>query len=69
MTIMTVMVSPMAREKARMKADWNHPYSRELAAYPVAGLRRNKYWSPVGRVDNVYGERNLMCSCGPVSEL
>ena len=49
-------------------ADWNRPYTRELAAYPVAALRSNKYWSPVGRVDNVYGDRNLFCSCIPVSD-
>ncbi|MDU7588593.1 MAG: glycine dehydrogenase (aminomethyl-transferring), partial [Acidovorax sp.] len=50
-------------------ADWQHPYPRDAAAYPVAALRQNKYWSPVGRVDNVYGDRNLFCSCVPVSEL
>ncbi|GAB2482530.1 aminomethyl-transferring glycine dehydrogenase [Comamonas humi] len=49
-------------------ADWAHAYSRETAAYPVAALRQNKYWSPVGRVDNVYGDRNLFCSCVPVAE-
>jgi glycine dehydrogenase len=48
-----------------LKADWPHPYSREEAAYPVPGLRRQKYWSPVGRVDNVYGDRHLFCSCVP----
>ncbi|MBP7468496.1 MAG: aminomethyl-transferring glycine dehydrogenase [Thauera sp.] len=48
--------------------EWNHPYSRELAAYPVASLRGNKYWSPVGRVDNVYGDRNLVCACPPMSD-
>jgi glycine dehydrogenase len=48
-------------------ADWSHAYSREEAAYPVAGLRRVKYWSPVGRIDNVYGDRNLFCSCPPVA--
>jgi glycine dehydrogenase len=42
---------------------WEHPYSRELAAYPVESLRRYKYWSPVNRVDNVYGDRNLFCAC------
>ena len=42
---------------------WSHSYSREQAAFPVASLRRNKYWPPVGRVDNVYGDRNLVCSC------
>ena len=49
-------------------AEWTHPYTREQAAYPVASLRRQKYWSPVGRVDNVYGDRNLFCSCVPMSE-
>ncbi len=52
-----------------LAADWNRPYTREAAAYPVAALRQSKYWSPVGRVDNVYGDRNLFCSCLPVSEL
>ncbi|WP_367068482.1 aminomethyl-transferring glycine dehydrogenase [Oryzisolibacter sp. LB2S] len=52
-----------------MAQDWTHPYSREVAAYPVASLRGTKYWAPVGRVDNVYGDRNLFCSCVPVSEL
>ena len=47
--------------------DWAHAYARETAAYPVASLRRGKYWSPVGRVDNVHGDRNLFCSCLPVS--
>jgi glycine dehydrogenase len=52
---------------ALLKADWPHPYSREQAAYPVAALRRQKYWAPVGRVDNVWGDRNLSCSCPPLS--
>ena len=52
-----------------LTGDWAHPYTREAAAYPVASLRHTKYWSPVGRVDNVYGDRNLFCSCVPVSEL
>ena len=42
---------------------WNHKYSRERAAYPVEGMQQNKYWPPIGRVDNVYGDRNLVCSC------
>ncbi len=50
-----------------LKADWSHPYSRETAAYPVAGLRQSKYWAPVGRVDNVWGDRNLSCSCVPIA--
>jgi glycine dehydrogenase len=49
-------------------ADWPHGYTRERAAYPVASLRESKYWCPVARVDNVYGDRNLFCSCVPVDE-
>lgn len=48
--------------------DWTHKYTREAAAYPVKSLVARKYWSPVGRADNAYGDRNLMCSCVPVSE-
>ncbi len=49
------------------RASWDHAYSRETAVYPVASLKRGKYWVPVGRVDNVYGDRNLFCSCVPLS--
>jgi glycine dehydrogenase len=45
---------------------WDHAYTRAMAAYPIASLRDNKYWPPVGRADNVYGDRNLFCSCIPV---
>ncbi|PZP29961.1 MAG: glycine dehydrogenase (aminomethyl-transferring) [Roseateles depolymerans] len=48
--------------------EWTHGYSREVAAFPLPSLRRQKYWSPVGRVDNVWGDRNLFCSCVPLSE-
>jgi glycine dehydrogenase len=44
---------------------WSHAYSREAAAYPVAGLRNSKFWAPVSRIDNVFGDRNLVCSCPP----
>jgi len=54
--------------EALLKADWPHAYGREEAAFPMAGLRAGKYWSPVGRVDNVYGDRNLFCSCVPMAE-
>jgi len=54
--------------RALLKADWPHAYTREQAAYPVASLRQGKYWSPVGRVDNVYGDRNLFCACVPMAE-
>jgi glycine dehydrogenase len=49
-------------------ADWDRPYSRETAAFPVATLKAVKYWPAIGRVDNVYGDRNLFCSCVPVGE-
>jgi glycine dehydrogenase len=48
--------------------EWPHAYPREQAGFPVASLHANKYWPPVGRADNVYGDRNLFCSCIPVSE-
>ena len=48
-------------------SEWPHAYSREQAAYPVDSLRRTKYWMPVGRIDNVYGDRNLFCACVPIS--
>ncbi len=48
--------------------EWTRKYSREQAVFPVRSLRDNKYWPPVGRVDNVYGDRNLVCSCPPVSD-
>ncbi len=47
-------------------AQWSHPYSREQAAYPVPALKQIKYWPPVGRADNVYGDRNLYCACIPI---
>jgi glycine dehydrogenase len=50
-----------------LTADWSRAYAREDAAYPLASLKRAKYWSPVGRVDNVWGDRNLFCSCPPLS--
>ncbi len=46
--------------------DWLHPYSREIAAFPVASLRHDKYWPPVSRIDGVYGDRNVFCTCPPI---
>jgi glycine dehydrogenase len=52
---------------AAVSADeWSHSYSRELAAYPLGFVRARKFWPSVGRIDNPYGDRNLMCSCPPV---
>ncbi|WP_131989574.1 aminomethyl-transferring glycine dehydrogenase [Chthoniobacter flavus] len=47
--------------------EWAHPYTREQAAYPAPWLREHKFWPSVGRIDNVWGDRNLFCSCVPVS--
>ena len=46
--------------------EWTHAYSRELAAYPLPFVRGRKFWPSVGRIDNPYGDRNLMCACPPV---
>ena len=48
--------------------DWTHPYTRREAAYPEAWQRANKYWSPVGRIDGAYGDRNVVCSCPPIED-
>ena len=48
--------------------NWQYEYSRSMAAYPVELKGRNKYWPPIGRIDNVYGDKNLMCSCPSMSD-
>ena len=48
--------------------DWPHLYSRNEAAYPANHLKDHKYWPPVARIDNAFGDRNLMCTCPPASE-
>ena len=50
---------------ADLAVDWHHAYDRAQAAYPVQGLYLDKFWAPVSRIDNVYGDRNLICSCPP----
>ncbi|GAA1677227.1 aminomethyl-transferring glycine dehydrogenase [Microbacterium lacus] len=49
-----------------IEGEWTHPYSRELAVYPVHTLVRTKYWPPVRRIDQAYGDRNLVCACPPI---
>ncbi len=49
-------------------SEWSHPYSREQAVFPTASTRASKYWPPVGRVNNVLGDRKLVCTCPPVSD-
>ena len=51
-----------------MAGEWNYPYSREAALYPVESLKQSKYFPPVKRIDNVYGDRNLFCSCISVED-
>ncbi|MBL7964478.1 MAG: aminomethyl-transferring glycine dehydrogenase [Flavobacteriales bacterium] len=54
---------------AELTADhWGHSYGREKAAFPVSGLRERKFWTSVSRVDNAYGDRNLVCVCPPIEE-
>jgi glycine dehydrogenase len=53
---------------ACIAADWDHPYSRELAAFPAGVDPRSKYWPPVRRIDGAYGDRHLVCACPPVGE-
>lgn len=59
------MAPHTAREVA--SSSWEHPYSREAAAYPSPEMEVRKFWTPVARVDNAYGDRNLICSCPPLS--
>ena len=54
---------------ALLGSAWDRPYPRELGAFPLASLKQSKYWPPIGRIDNVYGDRHLFCSCVPVSDL
>jgi glycine dehydrogenase len=48
--------------------NWSHPYSRESAAYPAEWTKDGKFWPAVGRVDNAYGDRNLVCSCPTIED-
>ncbi len=55
-------------EYAVLNYNWDKPYSREKAAYPLDFVRHNKFWPAVARVDNAYGDRNLVCNCLPIEE-
>jgi glycine cleavage system P protein (glycine dehydrogenase) len=52
--------------RAVVADDWQHGYSRELAAFPLQWVRDNKFWPSVGRIDNVRGDKHLICSCPPI---
>jgi glycine dehydrogenase len=49
-------------------SEWNRPYSRERAAFPVPGMEQDKFFPPVTRIDDAYGDRNLVCTCNPVED-
>ena len=51
-----------------LRQQWDRPYTREEAAFPLAWVKADKYWPPVGRVDNVYGDRHLVCTCASMEE-
>jgi len=55
--------------EADIVADWNRPYSREQAVFPLPWVRANKFWPSVNRIDDVHGDRNLFCSCVPMDEI
>jgi len=49
-------------------SEWPHAYSREQAVFPLPAVRERKHWPPVGRIDNPYGDRNLICACPPIED-
>lgn len=58
--------APHTLEDIISEKEWNRPYTREVGAYPAPWIRENKFWPTCGRVDNVYGDRNLVCTCPPL---
>ncbi|HEY4541331.1 MAG TPA: aminomethyl-transferring glycine dehydrogenase [Noviherbaspirillum sp.] len=69
--VLTAEESPLRfapHTAADLVGEWDRKYTREQAVFPVRSLRGQKYWPPVGRVDNVYGDRNVVCSCPPMSD-
>ncbi len=63
-----VLVNAPHTHHLLLEGDWDRPYSKERAFFPLPGLREDKFWPPVGRVDNVYGDRNLICSCPSIED-
>jgi glycine dehydrogenase len=68
----TAATSPLRRAPHTVHdvcdAEWNRPYTREEGCFPASVSRQDKYWSPVGRVDNAHGDRNLVCTCVPIED-
>jgi glycine dehydrogenase len=54
--------------RAVAATEWDHPYTREQAAFPAPWVRESKFWPAVGRIDNTYGDRNLVCTCPPMED-
>ncbi|OIP84116.1 MAG: glycine dehydrogenase (aminomethyl-transferring) [Porphyromonadaceae bacterium CG2_30_38_12] len=63
-----VLLNAPHPEYTIVSSEWNHPYSREKAAYPTSWVAENKFWVNVARVDNAFGDRNLVCTCPPTSD-
>jgi len=63
-----VLLNAPHPEYSIVSDDWNHPYSRVKAAYPTKWVAENKFWVNVARVDNAFGDRNLVCTCQPTSD-
>ena len=61
-----VLVNAPHTMKVTLANEWTLPYTREKAAFPVERLKTNKFWPSVGRIDNAYGDRNLICACEPI---
>ncbi len=53
-------------QDALVAAEWKHPYSREVAVFPAPWLRARKFWPAVARINNAFGDRNLVCACPPI---
>ena len=51
-----------------LEEDWQQPYSKREAFYPMKSIRDDKYWPPIGRIDNVYGDKHLACACPPIAQ-
>ena len=56
----------LATNSVSVSDNWDYPYSREKAAFPLNWVRENKFWPSIGRVDDAYGDRNLICTCAPI---
>ena len=63
---MDVLLKNAPHTALAIAGEWKHPYSREQAAFPASWTREHKFWPAVSRVDNVYGDRHLVCSCAPL---